>query len=161
MRGLLCESPCQEKGRTVTRKLRLPEHEIANRRRGNTTHGTGRKGFKGGRARLYPEGTELYHVALKLADPECRMAIWLGRGNMSDGIRRALETAYKASPPSGLEPLNRFEMEARVKKEKAERKHRLLLAKLGAFTPEEEKEQDADDAGCVPHPDANTWDDTP
>jgi hypothetical protein len=68
---------------------------------------------------LYPEGTELYCISLKLADPEYKMAIWVGRGNASDGIRRALEAAYKANPPAGLEPLNRFEMADRVKKGKA------------------------------------------
>ncbi len=146
----------------MTKKLNLPPDMLSARRRGNTTSGDSRRGFKGGRARLYPEGTVTYSVALKLADPEYRMAIWIGRGNASDGIRRALEAAYKANPPSGIEPLDRFEMEARVKKDKALRKLNLIKAKLGMRTPEEEATIDREDAEYnkgVAAPGAPDWDD--
>lgn len=129
-------------------------------RGGNTTRGPDRKGYKGGRKRLYPEGTALYPVALKMAEPECAMAIFLGRGNMSDGIRRALETAYKVAHqgqgvlPADLAALNRFEMADRIAAEK--RNKRFVKtdarAKAAAGTISAESKRLADAA-------ATDWDD--
>lgn len=51
---------------------------------------------------------------------------------MAKGVRRALEEASKTIPlPSDLVPLNRFEMEARVKRTKAERRLSRLKAAAG------------------------------
>lgn len=117
----------------MTRKLKLPETEITRRRRGNTTSGADRRGFKGGREPLYPEGTITRFVALKLSDPEYAIAIWAGRGIAAKGVRMAISEWAKSHPlPPGIAELDGFSMETRLKKDK----QALRIAKASRALPD-------------------------
>lgn len=116
----------------MTRKLGISEYELDRRRRGNTTSGAERKGFKGGRKRLHPEGTVLHPVGLKLTDPEYALALWAGAGIATRGVRIALEAWSVANPlPPGVAQLDRFATETAIKRDKAQRRLSRLKAAAG------------------------------
>lgn len=65
-------------------------------RKGNPTKGDARRGYRGGRQPRYPSGTPSKVVALRLPWQLCMVADYLGEGNRSRGVQRALE--YFARP---------------------------------------------------------------
>lgn len=62
-------------------------------RGGNTHRGADRKGYRGGRKPIYPKGTEVIKALVILSDAEAAVSMYIGQGNISRGIRRALAFA--------------------------------------------------------------------
>jgi hypothetical protein len=79
----------------MTRRIKNAERY----RRGNTTSGEGRKGWRGGRVSAYPPGTDLSPVMAKLSSAEYAIAVLLGDGFAAKGVRRALILAAPSLPP--------------------------------------------------------------
>lgn len=68
-------------------------------RRGNTTAGANRRGNRNGRKPLYPLGTELFAIMLKVPESEYVAAMVLGAGKAAQGAREALSRALLSLPP--------------------------------------------------------------
>ncbi len=69
-------------------------------RRGNTTSGPDRKGYKGGRRGDYPTGTPMYPVLIQLDSRHNAIAIYVGGGTAGRGIRALLEAAAATLDPT-------------------------------------------------------------
>lgn len=64
-------------------------------RGGNHTIGPTRKGYRGGRTPLYPEGTSTWKPIITLSDQHCAVATYLGIGVLSKGVQVALDHLAK------------------------------------------------------------------
>ncbi len=64
---------------------------------GNRTRGEARRGYRGGRKRVYPKGTPVTRLVVTLSEELHLFAMGLGRGNVCAGIREALKLAMAAT----------------------------------------------------------------
>lgn len=65
---------------------------------GNFTRGANRKGNRNGRKPLYPPGTPLSAMSIKLTDSQRALCLTLGHGGVSKGMRLALDIAARVMP---------------------------------------------------------------
>lgn len=76
---------------------------------GNTTFGKDRRGYRGGRKSVHPPGTLTWPLMARLTDQEYAIAVMIGEGNLSLGVRRAMAYFDKMiKRPEGID--SRFAM---------------------------------------------------
>jgi hypothetical protein len=106
-------------------------------RRGNTTSGPGRRGYRGGRKPIHPLGTETHPLMLRVSDAEYAIAVLLGNGFATKGIRQALALAAPGLPAGS--PTTRDEALAHTRALTAEARRRAYKAWNGILTPKQAK----------------------
>jgi hypothetical protein len=75
-------------------------------RKGNFTHGPGRRGNRTGRSPAYPPGTPTVEFSGTLSDSDYATAVLLGTGSAIRGLRKAIASyrgLFKFLPPTRLE----------------------------------------------------------
>ena len=97
---------------------------------GNYTKGPKRRGYRGGRKRVYPEGTPTMLQSIKLSSDHRGIAYYLGKGNVMAGVRLALDILSEFLPANAKDtyfmgenvrnPLRRDPIRRRVSEMKAE-----------------------------------------
>lgn len=112
-------------------------------RRGNTTSGALRKGNRNGRPAFYPPGTTIYRVLMTLSDADYAIAVILGNGNVSHGVRRTLAMAASQVPPDA--PTTRFEAAQYASKRKKQNRLAMIKAKFESNSGDASPDTDWDD----------------